>query len=343
MTKGLACLCKWPLAYEKKVWDAMMEEASSVCHHWIAHVLPLYALLFPETCSDGTAFILKVRSIPLPQAAGKSMRAHLSGSDLRSCGASSDVGILRVVHGTCIPYVKSLQQEYRDRYAIDLAAALEKTMGAWILDWLHILGASAQLLCAASEPKISGCVPAWVQQSLRTILERYGPYADSMDLERFEAACRKRAWKIDAIILGSTAAVNDPSASGGDLVKLCTVEYINKVRRDVGTKTLSPDRLPPSYFVGLMDSVSDGMSLAIRLRSSGSVIRAPGEAGNKRRGQKRASAANDADDNDDNSPESKRPSYCDALDFGGMPLDDPPPTQHDPRESVESTDSDGSE
>lgn len=354
MTKGLACLCKWPLAFEKKVWDAMMQEAASTCHHWIAHVLPLYALLFPEACGQGTSLILMVRAnIPLMQAAEKSMKTHLSeGCDLRGCSASDDLGILHVVHGTCIPYVQDLAFEYRERYGIDLRAALQrhqvrtvypnkqqdvcvnmmklneclimfleqsespdKNCGPWILDWLHVLAATAQLLCAMKEPKISECIPSWLAQSLQLVMQRYAPYADSMDLAKFEAACAKRDWRIEPLIVGSAAAANDPRASGGDLVKICILEYINRHRR---TKN-QQQKQQPTYFVGLMDSISLGMGLAIRLRSSGSVIRAPGEVGNKKRGRKRTAAeANNGEGDQPSAASGSRPNYCDALNFGGL-------------------------
>ena len=55
MTKGLSCLCRWPLKYSKATWDALMLAARDVCHHWVAHVLPLYALLFPEDCGEVTS------------------------------------------------------------------------------------------------------------------------------------------------------------------------------------------------------------------------------------------------------------------------------------------------
>lgn len=126
MTRGLACLCKWPLVFPKRIWDAMMIRASNICHHWIAHVLPLYALLFPHACGEETKFILQVRNLPLVDATKAAMDHHLQAGDHRSCAVSNDLGVLRVVHGTCVPYVKGLAQEYMDLYGIDLHAAFAK-------------------------------------------------------------------------------------------------------------------------------------------------------------------------------------------------------------------------
>lgn len=172
LTRGLSCLCKWPLVFPQRIWDAMMKSAASICHHWIAHVMPLYALLFPKSCGDVTKFILKVRNdLPLVESSMKPMDQHLQGSDHRSCAVSNDLGVLRVVHGTCIPYVKSLSAEYKKLYGIDLVAAFarnsgdsssssshvkhrkgpaaEAAVGAWALTWTHILAAAAQLRSAA--------------------------------------------------------------------------------------------------------------------------------------------------------------------------------------------------
>ena len=169
LTKGLSCLCKWPLVFPQRIWDAMMKSAASICHHWIAHVMPLYALLFPKSCGKVTKFILKVRNdLPLVDSSMKPMDQHLQGSDHRSCAVSNNLGVLRVVHGTCIPYVKSLSAEYKKLYGIDLVAAFESNsgsssnsslkrrkgsaeaaVGAWILTWTHMLAAAAQLRSAA--------------------------------------------------------------------------------------------------------------------------------------------------------------------------------------------------
>lgn len=95
--------------------------------------------------------------------------------------------------------MKSLAQEYMERYGIDLAAALLKLqrkhpkkamVGPSILEWTHMLGAAAQLLCAAKSKKIKECMPTWLEEKLATILHKYGPYADAMDLARFEVCAQ---------------------------------------------------------------------------------------------------------------------------------------------------------
>ena len=83
----------------------MMQAAEDVCHHWIAHVLPLYAVLFPFASS--TDLILRVRtsmpslasSSPHSASEKKSMSTHIKGADLRSCGLSNDLGNLYIVPG----------------------------------------------------------------------------------------------------------------------------------------------------------------------------------------------------------------------------------------------------
>ena len=61
----------------------MMHEAQDVCHHWIAHVLPLYALLFPKDAGTATQLIVRVRSMAeLRLAEDKPLTSHLKGADL---------------------------------------------------------------------------------------------------------------------------------------------------------------------------------------------------------------------------------------------------------------------
>ena len=130
-----------------------MHEAQGVCHHWLAHVMPLYALLFPGSAACTTQFILRVRQMPsLRLAEDKAVNAHMQGADMRSCGLSNDLGTLYLVPGTCMPYVKDLQQEYMHRYNINLSAALEKMskqcpdmVGPWILHWTRLLATCVQL------------------------------------------------------------------------------------------------------------------------------------------------------------------------------------------------------
>lgn len=157
MNKGLPCLCRWPLMYDKDVWDRMMDAAGEVCHHWLAHVLPLYAIRFPGEVGNITKFILKVKSLQLPEAAAKTVGTCLKDSDLRSCVSSNELGVLAILPGTCVPHVRSLQGTYKKRFGIDLAAALRKyaacglgpadRVGAWILPWTHMLAACVQLQC----------------------------------------------------------------------------------------------------------------------------------------------------------------------------------------------------
>lgn len=56
----------------------MMARAASICHHWIAHVMPLYALLFPEERGEDTKFILHVRDLPLMDATKGTMEQHIA-------------------------------------------------------------------------------------------------------------------------------------------------------------------------------------------------------------------------------------------------------------------------
>lgn len=92
---------RWPLQYNKRTWDAMMHEARDVCHHWIAHVLPLYALLFPkDAASSASQFVMCVRNMSLFRAAEeKAVTVHMQGADMRSCGLSNDLGLLYLVPG----------------------------------------------------------------------------------------------------------------------------------------------------------------------------------------------------------------------------------------------------
>jgi hypothetical protein len=141
----------------------MMNEAQDVCHHWIAHILPLYVLLFSSSPSSlvSTAgqLIVRVRNTmpSLRLAEEKPVNVHLQGSDIRSCGFSNDLGVLYLVTGTCVPYVKSLHGEYMERHGINLTAALQKLqekklpegnrLGPWILHWTRLMAACVQLLC----------------------------------------------------------------------------------------------------------------------------------------------------------------------------------------------------
>lgn len=45
-TGGLACLCRWPTRYPRSTWDGMMKAAMPYSILWVAHVLPLYAIMF---------------------------------------------------------------------------------------------------------------------------------------------------------------------------------------------------------------------------------------------------------------------------------------------------------
>ncbi len=52
LTRGLGCLCKWPLLFEREKWDRMMHIAKDFTHHWFAHVVPLYVMLFFPAIED---------------------------------------------------------------------------------------------------------------------------------------------------------------------------------------------------------------------------------------------------------------------------------------------------
>lgn len=199
----------------------------------------------------------QIRDLPLLNSANASMDHHLLKGDYRSCASSNDLGILCVVHGTCIPYTKSLADEYRLLHGIDIPAALTKLgrnnpgktmVGPWILEWTQMLGAAAQLICAAKSSKIKDCVPAWLEERLSSILKRYGPYADSMDLTRFEDMCAKRFWAVDKIFLGTSGIATDPNASGGDLVRFILVAC-KQFNQQLGSHHVACSALPyqPSY------------------------------------------------------------------------------------------------
>jgi hypothetical protein len=83
------------------------------------------------------------------------------------------------------------------------------------------------------EPKISACVPDWVSKSIKAIMDKYSPYNDALDLGLFERSCINQAWLVDQIILGTSVAdcisSNDSATMGGDIIRLCVVESINKV------------------------------------------------------------------------------------------------------------------
>ena len=145
-----------------------------------------------------------------------------------------------------MPYVKSLQQEYMQRHGINLTTALTKLglregkgegecVGPWILHWTHLMASCVQLLSVLKEPKIAACVPCWICKSVKTIMDKYSPFEDALDLGVFERTCVQQRWMVDQIMLckaseaGVAAAVASGVSTGGDLVQLCVVECINKV------------------------------------------------------------------------------------------------------------------
>lgn len=180
-------------------------------------------------------------------------------------------------------------------------------VGPWIMEWTHMLAAAAQMICACRTKSIKECVPAWLVERLASIISRYGPYADAMDLARFEDVCSRqdnfaflclpfrdegvlltlflgcrRLWALDKAFLGTSGTASDPNAPGGDLVQICIIEYINKVRRQMGVKHIPwGTKMPAGYVAGIMDAAADGMSMAIRLKSAGCTIHVPGDAGRK--------------------------------------------------------------
>lgn len=338
-----------------------MHEAQDVCHHWIAHVLPLYALLFPKDAGTATQLIVRVRSMAeLRLAEDKPLTSHLKGADLRSCGFSNDLGLLYIVPGTCMPYVKSLQQEYMERHEINLSAALQESarimtrnnhegeaaaaaavVGPWILHWTRLMAQCVQLLSVLKEPKIAACIPESISKSIKTIMDQYSPFGDALDLSLFERTCIQQNWMVDQIMLGkhTQAAVSNAVASGdstgGDIIQLCIVESINRMRRRSGITRASSmnasdilKKLPADYACQIMDAATDGLGMAIRLKNAGACIRIVGThssaaaaaqdgssaaAGGRKRGRTLSSSS--ANNNGGVGP---RPIFSDTIDFATM-------------------------
>jgi len=84
------------------------------------------------------------------------------------------------------------------------------------------------------EPRIRACVPDWVSKSIKTVMDKYSPYEDALDLSLFERLCVNQAWLVDQIMLGTSvvdgiSSSSDSYSTGGDIIRLCVVESINKV------------------------------------------------------------------------------------------------------------------
>jgi hypothetical protein len=69
-------------------------------------------------------------------------------------------------------------------------------------------------------------------------MDRYSPFGDAVDLAVFERTCTQQRWHVDQIVLGSSSSSSDLSSSssgdpttGTDIIHLCVVECINKIRR----------------------------------------------------------------------------------------------------------------
>ena len=242
--------------------------------------------------------------------------------------------------GTCIPFIKSLQDEYIDSYGIDIAGALddlsnkdENLVGSWILPWTEMLASCVQIQCALKEPKIKACVPKWVSQKLQTIMEKYGPYADALDLQGFEDICYNREWMIDRILMTDTTSATQNNQvereedlllknSGGNIIHLCISECINHVHRRQGILKASEKmrrRLPLNYVPSIMNALADGISMSIRIRNAGACIQplcaSAGTGGHKGRKRNR-------DNNDDNDEgivaANNLPNFSNSIDFGPM-------------------------
>ena len=64
-------------------WDTLMKAGKSVAHHWFAHVVPLYVMLFMHDASE--VDILKwAKGLGIDNALlqGRSMGAHIQGMPL---------------------------------------------------------------------------------------------------------------------------------------------------------------------------------------------------------------------------------------------------------------------
>ena len=78
-TRGLACLCRWPLLYSRKKWDVLMAAGKNVAHHWFAHVVPLYVYIFTPFATTREV-IEWTSTLGLQEAAGKSLAVHVQVS-----------------------------------------------------------------------------------------------------------------------------------------------------------------------------------------------------------------------------------------------------------------------
>lgn len=193
-------------------------------------------------------------------------------------------------------------------------------------------------LLIVQEKKIKACLPAWVDHCLVTIMDRYSPFADEVDLEVFEKICIEQQWAVDRIIMmaskdsgqqqqapataaagpadGDVASIN----TGGDMIQISVAESICKIRRSLGilkvgsaSKLLS--KLPLEYAPRIMDAVSDGISMTVRIRNAGACIR-PSQAnaggqGSSSRKRARANAGGDA-------VATQRPNFANAIDLGNL-------------------------
>jgi hypothetical protein len=171
-TKGLSCLCRWPLIYSQAKWDLLMKTARQVSHHWFAHVVPLYVYLyFPATAQPKDIVNWASTALGLEDAMDQPLGCSVEGMDMRYCLESNEMGLLCLERVTTVPHVRSLAKYYRKEYGIDLAGIMGEER-SWVLPWAHMLGACAQIHAVTLEKSIGSISPSWLQNVCIKVVER---------------------------------------------------------------------------------------------------------------------------------------------------------------------------
>lgn len=297
-TRGLACLCRWPLLFNQKKWDILMKTGRKHAHHWFAHVVPLYTYIFMPGAS-ASEVVTWAAGLGLQEAAETSLGQHIEVShtvysfpiqcmssfnvqpwqdcDMRNCLEFNELGVLSLERLTSIPHIKSLQRTYKERHGIDLANAFEASNRAWILPWAHMMAACSQIACVTREKGLSTIFPEWLQDVCMKIITRYSECED-------EEVFIKCSWLVDRILLGpmnnnqGADAVDLSCCSSRDLVILQVCNCINKICRKMGgLRDLSTgaerSRLPLYYVPQILDAVCDALSMAAHAKLVGFTVK----------------------------------------------------------------------